>query len=349
MKYLELPDYKIAIGPVRHSLKKILDAADFSKVVILADANSSKYCLPKIDFSDLPVICIPPGEVHKNIQTCQYIWQQMMDLGMDRHSLLINLGGGVVGDVGGFCAATFFRGVSFVQVPTTLLAQVDASIGGKLGVDFNFVKNALGVFKNPVSVLVDPDFLNTLPTNEMLSGFAEVIKHALIADKSLWNRLKILESFAEVDWEEILVSSLAIKRQVVLNDPFEKGLRKVLNFGHTIGHALESFLLSSGQKITHGETVAAGMIAESYLSYKYLGLKQEQLFEIMRLVRHWYSPIFFTENDFDVLLSLMKKDKKNRAGRISFTLLADIGEARYDQFLEEEAIKSALHFYLQSR
>lgn len=348
MKYLEISDYKIHIGPARQALAQMLQAGAYSKAVLLVDANSAGFCLPHLGDIQLPTIRIEPGEQHKNIRTCEYIWQQMMALGMDRHSLLINLGGGVIGDMGGFCAATFFRGIPFVQIPTTLLSQVDASIGGKLGVDLNWVKNAVGVFKNPLAVLVDPRFLSTLPGNELRSGFAEVIKHALIADPALWKRLKALEGLDGVEWEPILEASLRIKRDVVLEDPFEKGRRKVLNFGHTVGHAIESFVLSAGRPLTHGEAVAAGMIAESYLSAKQLGLAADSLREIVATIRRFYAPIRFSEGDYEALLELMKKDKKNRSGNISFTLLAAIGDARFDQFVSENSIREALGFYTDS-
>ncbi len=348
MKYIEVSDYNIAVGPVQPALREILSSMSYSKAVLLVDANSEKYCLPQLGVSGFPIIRIRPGEQHKTLRTCEYIWQQMLELGMDRHSLLINLGGGVVGDMGGFCAATYFRGIPFVQIPTTLLAQVDASIGGKLGVDLNWVKNAVGVFQNPKAVLVDPSFLATLPAKELLSGFAELLKHALIADEATWKRLKTLENLSHLDWEATLETSLLIKREVVLKDPFEKGLRKVLNFGHTVGHAIESWVLSTGLPLTHGEAVAAGMIAESYLSCKHCGLKKQNLEEIVSLIRRFYPPIRFSDRDFNELLNLMKKDKKNREGSISFTLLANIGDARYDQFVDDEDIQEALAYYIGS-
>ena len=347
MKYLAISDYKRQIGPAGQALAEILNAGNYSKAVLLVDANSEKFCLPQFASIDLPIIRIEPGEQQKNIRTCEYIWQQMMALGMDRHSLLVNLGGGVIGDMGGFCAATFFRGIPFVQIPTTLLSQVDASIGGKLGIDLNWVKNAVGVFKNPLAVVVDPQFLKTLPDAELRSGFAEIIKHALIADAVLWNQLKEIDRLDGVEWEPILEASLRIKRDVVVEDPFEKGRRKVLNFGHTIGHAIESFVLSAGKPLTHGEAVAAGMVAESYLSSKYLGLEAACLDEIVQVIKRFYPPIHFTEGDYDALLGLMKKDKKNRAGSISFTLLPAIGQASFDQFVSEDSIREALDFYLR--
>ncbi len=348
MKYLEVSDYRIHIGPAGQALADILADGRFTKVALLVDTNSEKFCLPQLGHNNLPVIRISPGEQHKSIQTCTCLWQQMMDLGMDRHSLLVNLGGGVIGDMGGFCAATFFRGIPFVQIPTTLLSQVDASIGGKLGIDLNWVKNAVGVFKNPLAVAVDPRFLKTLPDTELRSGFAEVIKHALVADPALWNQLQTLKDLKVVEWEPILEASLRIKRDVVQEDPFEKGRRKVLNYGHTIGHAIESFLLSSGTTLTHGEAVAAGMVAESFLSVKHLGLDEDKLREVVETIRRFYPPLRFTEGDFDDLIELMKKDKKNRAGNISFTLLPNIGEASYDQFVKEDSIREALRFYLRT-
>ncbi|MEO1260545.1 MAG: 3-dehydroquinate synthase, partial [Bacteroidota bacterium] len=324
MTILELKDYNIYIGQTGRELSEIIENGHYSKVAILADENTDRLCLPvlakklNIDFN---IIKIPAGEIHKNLNTCRYIWEQMMLAGMDRHSLLINLGGGVAGDMGGFCAATFLRGIDFIQVPTTLLSQVDASVGGKLGIDFNLIKNSVGVFKNPQAVFVDPEYLKTLPYNEVRSGFAEVFKHALIADADLWNDLQTINDFAEVDWSPVLARSLRIKKAVVEKDPFEKGLRKALNFGHTVGHAVETFSLKTDQPLLHGEAIAIGMVCESWLSHVEGNLSEKALNGITDFIKRIYPSYIFEKNNFSEIMGYMKKDKKNRSGKINFRLL----------------------------
>ncbi|MCH8317693.1 MAG: 3-dehydroquinate synthase, partial [Bacteroidetes bacterium] len=236
----------LSIG--KQSLKDLnafLNKNHFTKIGIIVDENSKKFCLPIIQ-SKIPkhyLITIPSGEHHKNLTTCETIWQQLTDLHFDKRSLIINLGGGVIGDMGGFCAATFKRGIAFIQVPTTLLAQVDASIGGKVGVDFQNYKNHIGLFKDPEAVFIYPGFLKTLDKKETLSGFAEIIKHCLIADRQKWNEIS-QKDLKDQDWENLIAHSIDVKLSIIKNDPEEKGLRKVLNFGHTIGHALETFYLN---------------------------------------------------------------------------------------------------------
>lgn len=345
MTNLHLKNYSIFIGESETGITEIIARGDYSKVAVLVDENTRLHCLPIFEEklgSDFEVIEITSGEQHKNIETCTQIWSEMMHLGLDRHSLLINLGGGVIGDMGGFCAATFLRGIDFIQVPTTLLSQVDASVGGKLGIDFNLVKNSVGVFRDPQAVWVNPVFLDTLPDSEIRSGFAEIFKHALIAERSLWENLRNLKNLREVEWESLLAQSLRIKQRVVEEDPFEKGIRKALNFGHTIGHAVESMALRKEQNLLHGEAVAIGIVCESFLSKK-----NKELSEIMAVIRKHYPPFSFSESDFPELLQLMTKDKKNRGGKINFSLLPSIGEVEVNQVCEVEEIKTALRFYLE--
>jgi len=347
---LQLKNYSIYIGENEADIAEIISRGNYSKVAVLVDENTRLYCLPIFEKglgSDFQIIEITSGEQHKGIETCTHIWSEMMRLGLDRHSLLINLGGGVIGDMGGFCAATFLRGIDFIQVPTTLLSQVDASVGGKLGVDFNLVKNSVGVFRDPQAVWVNPLFLNTLPDSEIRSGFAEIFKHALIADNELWENLRSLKKLREVEWEPLLAQSLRIKQRVVEEDPFEKGIRKALNFGHTIGHAVESMALRKKQSLLHGEAVAIGMVCESFLSVKNNGLSEDELNEITETIQRHYPPFSFSESDFPELLQLMTKDKKNRGGQINFSMLPVIGEVEVNQVCEEREIKQALHFYLE--
>src|SRR5688500_10356753 len=242
-------------------LKQFLDERKYSKITILADENTRQHCYPVVSeiLGPHEVINIKSGEEHKSLETCQFIWQSMTDQHLDRHSVLIIIGGGVLGDMGGFCAATYKRGIDFILVPTTLLSQVDASIGGKLGIDFQHFKNHIGVFQTPALTVLHSGFLDTLPAPEKRSGFAEVIKHALIADAPVWEEIRKY-SLDDQPWPMLLEHSVKVKLNVVRSDPYEKGLRKTLNAGHTIGHAVETFLLQSGRKVLHGEAVAAGLV-----------------------------------------------------------------------------------------
>ncbi|MEJ0032353.1 MAG: 3-dehydroquinate synthase family protein [Bacteroidota bacterium] len=223
-------------------LKEFFEKKAYSQVVVLTDRNTRLHCYPLVaeNIPSHEIIEIEAGETFKNIDTCQVIWQRMTDLRLDRHALLVVLGGGVLGDMGGFCAATYKRGIDFLLLPTTLLAQVDASVGGKLAIDFNGIKNHIGVFQLPVSTLIGPEFLKTLPFRELRSGFAEVIKHCIIGDQKMWNVIRA-KDVAGQDWETVIRHSVEFKTGVVTEDPKEKGRRKILNFGHTIGHALETY------------------------------------------------------------------------------------------------------------
>jgi 3-dehydroquinate synthase len=330
------------------------------KMAVLVDENTLLYCYPKIK-EFLPqhlVIEIPSGEAYKNLQTCGQIWQAMTDYQLDRKSLLINLGGGVIGDMGGFCAATYKRGIDFVQIPSTLLSQVDASVGGKLGIDFQGFKNHIGVFQEPKAVWIFPDFLQTLPTREIWSGFAEIIKHCLIADAQEWQRLLNLPSegglnLVNYSSNALIISliqhSVAIKAQVVAADPSEKGLRKILNFGHTLGHAIESFYLAKPQqRLLHGEAVAVGMICEAYISYQKGFLQMPDLEIITRFIKQIYPVIYIEPSDFETIIQLTYQDKKNQQGLVLFSLLAQIGKANFDQWVDEELMRQSLVYYNQS-
>ncbi len=361
MFILHLNEYEISIGEMGQPLRSLVAGSNYTKIAVLVDANTRRHCFPyflqSIDF-EVVAIEIPTGERFKNLDICSFIWSEMMRHGLDRRSLLINLGGGVIGDMGGFCAATYLRGIDFVQVPTTLLSQVDASVGGKVAIDFNGVKNSIGVFQNPKAVLVDPVFLKTLPLTEIRSGFAEVFKHALIADAAQWQDLQQITDLMVVDWAKFLAPSLSIKKRIVEEDPLEGGIRKALNFGHTIGHAVESHVLGIGNsssqfpispfpnsQLSHGEAVALGIVCESWLSHKLLGLSSAELGEIVAFVRRFYPHHPLAERDFPAIFDLMKKDKKNVGGRINFTLLSVIGRARIDQYCGVVVIEESLRFY----
>jgi 3-dehydroquinate synthase len=348
---LSVGQYDILINHDWQELLRFIEHLQPSKIGVLVDDNTERDCWPILSAlnhsQNWTLIRIPPGEVHKNLDTCQFIWTRMMELGFDRHSLLLNLGGGVIGDMGGFCAATFKRGIPFIQIPTTLLSQVDASIGGKLGIDFADLKNSIGLFRDPELVFIHTGFLATLPARELRSGFSEMIKHALIAEQSLWATLQQLEDLQQVNWSELLPGALAVKRRVVESDPFEKGLRKILNFGHTIGHAIESYLLQGKDPALHGEAIAAGMICESWLSCELGLLNEAQLQEIRQYIDRIYPKLDLSAEVLPELIQYMQQDKKNQGGHIQFALLEGIGSAAYDQVVEQEDILKSLHYYLE--
>ena len=321
MKEIKAIDYSIWIG--ENSLSK-LDISTYSKVAILVDENTKRDCLHKLPkIENAIIIEIKSGEEYKNISTCNFIWEQLTINNFDRNSLLINLGGGVIGDMGGFCAATYKRGLDFIHIPTTLLAMVDASVGGKLGIDFKGFKNQIGLFNNPKAVLISPEFLETLAESELKSGFAEVVKHALISDNSLWVKLKNTP-FTDLDWEDIIDTSVQIKNKIVLADPFEKGERKKLNFGHTFGHAIESYYLEKGTPISHGEAVFMGMILETEIS----DLSETDKNEIKNYILSNFALPYTPKKSS--LHKFLINDKKNQDGKINFTLLSGIGNCSFD-------------------
>lgn len=325
------------------------------QITVLVDSNTYTHCYPKLEKLLPPhkIIVIDAGEKHKNLLTCEYIWEQLTDFQFDRKALLINLGGGVIGDMGGFCAATYKRGIDFIQIPTTLLAQVDASIGGKLGIDFQGYKNHIGVFALPKAVIIDTNFLTTLPLRELKSGFAEVLKHCLIADKVMWKKLCAIvhhvdfQEFREnsFEWNEIVAHSIEIKNKITTLDPEEKGLRKILNFGHTIGHAIESFYLQTEdvEKILlHGEAIALGMIAESYLSYQCNLITNVEFEEIKNLLLKIYSSSKIDKKDLANITTWALQDKKNENGQIQACLLSGIGNCLYQQTITLQEIEQSL-------
>lgn len=346
---IPVQDYTIHVGDIFPTLNAFLETKKDQAIVVIVDENTKEHCLPilqeQLNRQELIEILIPAGELHKNIITCQSIWQQMMDEGLNRNALCIDLGGGVIGDMGGFCASTYKRGIDFIQIPTTLLSQVDASIGGKLGIDFNHVKNSVGVFQNPRAVFIDPRFLKTLPELEIRSGFAEIIKHSLIEDAKQWKKIKAIKNWKKVDWPSFLVPSLHIKKRIVEIDPFEKGLRKALNFGHTIGHAVESQYLESKKPLLHGEAVAVGMVCESYISHKTSGLSAINLKEITKFLIRTYGKYKLLKKDYPAMIQLMRKDKKNEKDEINFTLLKAPGKCLVNQSADVSLIKESLDYY----
>ncbi len=346
MKNLDLHSYSIVFEDIQISLRTVLAELDYSSLFVLVDEHTREHCLP-ILMNVLPqevnYIEIKSGEIHKNLETCQFIWSSLLDQGADRRSVLINLGGGVIGDMGGFCASTFMRGIRFLQIPTTLLSQVDASVGSKLGVDFKGVKNIIGLFQDPIGVLIDPAFLKTLAPAELRSGYAEVVKHALIHDANLWQQLlTIKEVNLQVKWDDIIFRSVQIKQEIVDQDRREKSLRKILNFGHTIGHAIESYFLESETPLLHGEAIAWGMYAELILSSQISELPIQELNSAQAYLQKIYADKKPSHWDTESLIRYMLKDKKNIDQKISFSLLNRIGSCTPDQFIEEERLRKFL-------
>ena len=345
---LALSSYNIHVGDFWAMWKRFLEEKKYARVIILVDEHTEKFCLAP-NRSKFPenshVITIPAGEQYKNIETAQIIWKELFAALADRQSLFVNLGGGVIGDMGGFCAATFKRGFDFVQMPTTLLSQVDASIGGKLGIDFAQVKNSIGVFSNPKAVFISPEFVKTLSHREKLSGFAEIIKHALIADVKQWEVIKKIETIEGIDWSDYIVPSLKIKQHIVEIDPFEKRERKALNFGHTIGHAVESFALETPAPLTHGEAIAIGMVSELYLSHKILSLNEKTVESITQFILKLYGKHTLKTKDFDKYIALMQQDKKNEKQKINFSLIPSIGNVTVNVTTTDALIKESLVYY----
>ncbi|MCG9879110.1 MAG: 3-dehydroquinate synthase, partial [Bacteroidia bacterium] len=289
------------------------------------------------------LIEIESGEANKNLENAEKIWSNLQKHKADKYSVLINLGGGVISDLGGFCAATYKRGIDFINIPTSLLGMVDASIGGKLGIDLHAFKNAVGLIKNPSYIFIDPTFLSTLPEIEKRNGLAEVCKHALIEDKALFDKLQSVSEINNLD--SLIFQSLKIKVKVVKKDPFEKDLRKTLNFGHTVGHAIETYSLLNDQiPLKHGEAIAIGMICESYISSVIQGLSSD---ELKKITQYFISrfPKYKGKLPADMLIELMRNDKKNQEGFINFTLLKKIGKAKINCHCHDDLILKSLEYY----
>ncbi len=313
------------------------------QVAFLVDENTKEHCLPLFDLdAEAKMIEIKSGEINKTLDSCSVIWQALTEWGFSRKSLLVNIGGGVIGDMGGFCASTYKRGIRFVNFPTTLLAMVDANIGGKLGIDFMGFKNHLGVFQDPQKVLIHDGFLRTLPERELRSGFGEVIKHGLIYDKNYWETIKS-GTFPDFDWMSIVRTSAEIKHAVVTEDPKEAGLRKILNFGHTLGHAIETWHLNNELSLLHGEAIAIGMILEGHLALQQGTLDESELSELVGYIEKTYPSVELP--DLAVLLPLMQQDKKNTGSQLSFSLLNGIGECLYDQKVTNEMMSKSMDYY----
>lgn len=324
-----------------------------SKIFLLADKHTNECCTPivlSVLATDIPleIIEIEAGEPHKHIDTCTQVWYALSELGADRKSLLINIGGGVVTDLGGFVASTYMRGIPFINIPTSLLAMVDASVGGKTGVDLGALKNLVGVINNPKGVLIYPDFLATLPTEELRSGMAEMFKHGLISDEGYWHKMCNLSELTEAHLGSLIYESVVIKNEVVTQDPTEKGLRKTLNYGHTLGHAIESYCLQNPnrERLLHGEAIAIGMVLATYLSVRELGFSMDKCNQVKAVLGEYFRKQEFTYEEITDICQLMRFDKKNVSGNVHFVLLEAIGKPKIDCIVPYEEIYRAFEYYL---
>jgi len=336
---------------IEKELASYLQSNNYDRIFAVTDENTQRECLPLLQTVlnqyDTQVVTIEAGDVNKDIRQVVKIWEALTNGGASRNSLLVNIGGGMVTDLGGFAGATFKRGIHNLNIPTTLMAAVDAAIGGKTGVNFGGLKNEIGSFYQPDCVMIDCCFLRTLDRKNMLSGYAEMLKHGLISDKETYYKTIIFDT-AKPDYDELtdLVSdSVAIKERIVKADPRERGVRKALNFGHTIGHALESLSFSKNTPVLHGLAVAAGLVCELYLSHKICDLPIEYLRHTANFIRDQYPIISIGCKDYDVIKEFMRHDKKNEGDSINFTLLAEIGDIRINQQVEEALLTEALDFY----
>jgi 3-dehydroquinate synthase len=324
-----------------------------SKIFLLADKHTNECCTPivlSLLATDIPleIIEIEAGEPHKHIDTCTQVWYALSELGADRKSLLINIGGGVVTDLGGFVASTYMRGIPFINIPTSLLAMVDASVGGKTGVDLGALKNLVGVINNPKGVVIYPDFLATLPTEELRSGMAEMFKHGLISDETYWHKMCHLSELTEAHLGSLIYESVVIKNEVVTQDPTEKGLRKTLNYGHTLGHAIESYCLQNPnrERLLHGEAIAIGMVLATYLSVKELGFSMDKCDQVKAVLGEYFRKQDFSYEEITDICQLMRFDKKNVGGNVHFVLLEAIGKPKIDCIVPYEEIYKAFEYYL---
>jgi 3-dehydroquinate synthase len=349
MNTLNSINYSIYFDNAIAELVKFIEKGNYSRFFVLTDENTAKYCLPKLrkqidNLDNFDVIEINAGEESKNIDFCVGVWRMLIDFSADRQSLLINLGGGVISDLGGFAASTYKRGIDFVHVPTTLLSQVDASVGGKTGIDLENIKNIIGTFTQPKGVFIEHSFLQTLPPRQILSGLAEMLKHGLICSAAYWNLLK--NSDLKKPSAELIYKSVEIKNKVVIEDPHEKGIRKSLNFGHTIGHAIETYsLMNDEDPLTHGEAIAAGMLCEAKLSTQKAGLSNNDLNEIAEVIGGLYPKHQIADSSYKTLYNIMLKDKKNQSGKINCTLLTSIGQCKIDNVCTEEEIFESIRYY----
>ena len=339
---------------LNENLSKAIEKCPYDKLFILTDEHTKELCMPVLSgiecVKQAEQISIGAEDVHKSLETLAYVWKELGDKGASRHSLLINLGGGMVTDLGGFAASTFKRGIKYINIPTTLLAMVDASVGGKTGINFNGLKNEIGVFSPAESVLIDTEFLKSLDTRNLLSGYAEMLKHGLISTDKHWAELLNFD-LSHVNYkvlQSLVAQSVQIKENIVAQDPFEKGIRKALNLGHTAGHAFESLALENRHPVLHGYAVAWGIVCELYFSHLKVNFPKDKLRQTIQFIKEHYGVLTFDCKQYDRLYEFMRHDKKNSAGIINFTLLSGIGNIQINQSATKEEIFDMLDFYRES-
>ena len=344
------PQKVIIADSLEQTLTQAIGECEHDRTFLLADETTQKACVPLIaDFDCLKgaqTIIIGATDTHKTLESLAHVWEELGKGGATRHTLLINIGGGMVTDLGGFAASTFKRGINYINIPTTLLSMVDASVGGKTGINFRGLKNEIGVFNNAASVILDTQFLRTLDQENILSGYAEMLKHGLISNEQMWAEL-LNYDIETPDFgllQSMVEESVAVKQRIVTEDPTEQGIRKALNLGHTAGHAFESFALQK-HPILHGYAVAYGLICELYLSAVKMGFPSDKMHQTVSFIKAHYGKMTITCDDYPTLLELMTHDKKNTAGIINFTLLGGIGDIRINQTATKEEIYEALDFY----
>lgn len=333
-----------------NDLSKVLESYHHDNLFVLTDENTNKNCYPLIadinKIRESKKLVIPANDSNKNIENLTHVWKFLTNHGATRHSMLINLGGGMVTDLGGFVAATFKRGIDYINIPTTVLGSVDAAVGGKTGINFEGYKNEIGAFYPAKHVIISSEFLKTLDIDNIQSGYAEMVKHALLDTVEKWNRVVHFD-LSVIHYEvlnDLVLESVLVKQNIVEKDPYEKNIRKALNLGHTIGHALESLALYKNNPILHGYAIAWGLVAEIYISTRTCNFPKNIFEQLNTFVRQNYSPLFINHNDYDRLYSYMIHDKKNVGENINFTLLADIGNIRIDQNVEKATIDDAFNF-----
>ena len=333
---------------LRQSLTQAIDEVKHDLLFVLCDETTERLCLPVIkDFDCMTgaqLITIPATDSHKTLESLSHVWSELQRMGATRHSLMVNLGGGMVTDLGGFAASTFKRGIPYINIPTTLLSMVDASVGGKTGINFGGLKNEIGVFNNARSVILDTTFLRTMDHENICSGYAEMLKHGLINNEAMWAELVTLNVEHLTLSAQMIADNVAVKQRIVTEDPTEQGIRKALNLGHTAGHAFESLALER-KPVLHGYAVAWGMIVELYLSCVKTNFPQDKMRQTVAFIKENYGRMAITCDDYPHLIELMHHDKKNQGNSINFTLLGGIGDIRINQTATEDEIKDALDFY----
>ena len=333
---------------LQKALSEAIAECRHDKLFVLVDETTEQLCLPLIAgfdcMQEAQRIVIGATDTHKTLDTLSHVWAELQRMGATRHSLLINLGGGMVTDLGGFAASTFKRGLAYINIPTTLLSMVDASVGGKTGINFGGLKNEIGVFNNANCVILDTTFLRTMDTENLLSGYAEMLKHGLISNEQTWAELLSMDLNDLEKLGDLVEKSVAVKQRIVTEDPTEHGIRKALNLGHTVGHAFESLALER-KPILHGYAVAYGLVVELYLCCVKTGFPQDKMRQTVGFIKENYGKMDITCDDYPKLIELMHHDKKNVGTDINFTLLGGIGDIRINQTATEEEIKEALDFY----